>query len=147
MRESPSKDPPFRKAPVHLWIVGVLSLLWNVWGAYIALSAQSGTLPALRAEDQAFFDAQPLWLVLVADTALLAGIGGALALLLQHRSAVWLYAADFVILFLANVYEIGAGTSPLLRAPGAGIGAAWLGAIIVGEVIYARAMLKRGVLE
>ena len=135
------------KAPVHLWVVGLLSLLWNVWGAYIAISAQSGTLPTLRAEDQAYFDAQPLWFVVVADSALVAGIAGAVALLLLHRSAVWLYAAEVAILLLANLYDLAAGTSPMLSNPASAGGSTFLLTVMALQPWYALAMRKRGVLE
>ena len=135
------------KPPAHLWVVGLLSLLWNVWGAYIALSAQSGRLPNLRAEDQAYFDAQPLWFVVVADTALVAGIAGALALLLLHRAAVWLFSAEVLILLLANAYDLGAGTSPMLSNPASVGGSGFLLAIMALQAWYAHRMRKRGVLE
>ncbi len=114
MANAPPTPGSHRRAPMHFWAVGILSLLWNVWGAYIALSAQSGHLPNLRAEDQAYFDAQPLWLVMGVDAALLAGIAGAIALLLQHRAAVRLYATQFVVIASANLYEVAVGISPML---------------------------------
>ena len=147
MSDSPPHDlqPPPRP-PWHLWAVGLASLLWNFWGAYLALSAQSGTLPALRATYEVFFHSQPLWFLVVTDLALVAGIAGALALLLLHRSAVWLYSIDLVILLLSNGFEIATGTSPLQG------GIAWLtpaslAAIQLGETSYALAMRRRGVLE
>jgi len=145
-RTSPDQVP-YPKAPAHLWVVGLVSLLWNVWGAYIALSAQSGTLPNLRAEDQAYFASQPLWFVIVADSALVAGIAGAIALLLLHRSAVWLYAAEVAILILANAYDLAAGTSPMLSNPTSVGGSGFLLAILALQAWYAVRMHKRGVLE
>ena len=135
------------RPPAYFWAVGLLSLLWNVWGAYIALSAQSGSLPALRAEDQAYFDSQPLWFVLLGDAALLAGIAGAMALLLQHRSAVMLYAAMLVTIVLANFYDLVRGTSPMLTVPGALVGSLILFAIMGLQVWFAHRMRRRGVLE
>jgi hypothetical protein len=147
MANAPPTPGSHRRAPLHFWAVGILSLLWNVWGAYIALSAQSGHLPNLRAEDQVYFEGQPLWLVIAVDAALLAGIAGAVALLLQHRAATWLYAAMFVVIALANAYESAIGTSPILdgRAPLAG--SLTLLAIMALQAVYAARMRRRGLLE
>lgn len=136
-----------RKAPGHLWPAGILSLLWNAWGTYISIAAQSGALPYLRAEEQAYFASQPLWFVIVADAGSIAGISGAVALLLQHRSAVWLYAAMFATIVLTNLYDLVAGTSPMLSQPAAIGGSVFLLSVMALQVVYARAMHRRGVLE
>ena len=38
-------DAPKRKSPWHLWVVAVLTLLWNGSGAVTILLAQMGRLP------------------------------------------------------------------------------------------------------
>lgn len=147
MANAPPTPGSHRRAPLHFWVVGILSLLWNVWGAYIALSAQSGHLPNLRAEDQAYFDAQPLWLVIAVDAGLLAGIAGAVALLLQHRAATRLYAAQFVVISLANVYELAIGISPMLDGSASVAVSLILLAIMALQAVYAARMRRRGLLE
>jgi hypothetical protein len=147
MANAPPTPGTHRRAPLHFWAVGILSLLWNVWGAYIALSAQSGRLPNLRAEDQAYFDAQPLWLVIGVDAALLAGIAGAVALLLQHRVAIRLYAAQFVVIVFANLYELAIGISPMLDGSGSVAVSLVLLAIMGLQAVYAAKMRRRGLLE
>lgn len=134
------------RPPRHFWVAGLLSLLWNAWAAYIALAAQSGTLPNLRAEQQAYFAAQPLWFVILADIGLLAGIAGAVALLLQHRSAIWLYAAMLGTIALANVYDLAMLTSPMLSDPGSLGHSVFLFGVMALQVIYARRMWRRGIL-
>jgi hypothetical protein len=147
MANAPPTPGSHRRAPLHFWAVGILSLLWNVWGAYIALSAQSGRLPNLRAEGQAYFDAQPLWLVIAVDAALLAGIAGSVALLLQHRAATRLYAAMFVVIALANVYEAAIETSPIVDGRASPAGSLALLAIMALQAVYAARMRRRGLLE
>lgn len=147
MANAPPTPGSHRRVPLHFWAVGMLSLLWNVWGAYIALSAQSGHLPNLRAEDQAYFDAQPLWLVIGVDAALLAGIAGAVALLLQHRAAVWLYVAMFAVITLANIYELAIGISPMLDGSTSLAGSLALLAVMGLQAAYAAKMRQRGLLE
>jgi hypothetical protein len=139
--------PGLTRPPLHFWAVGLLSLFWNLWGAYIAVSAQSGSLPNLRSVDAAYFAAQPLWFVIFSDSGLVAGIAGALAMLLQHRVAVWLYVVSLAIITLGNLMDLAAGTSPLLNVSAAWIGTLFLLAVIAAQVVYARAMRRRGVLE
>lgn len=147
MLDEPPRRPGPAKPPLHLWPVGILSLLWNAWGAFLALAAQTGSLPHLRDEERAYFAAQDTWLVIVADMGLAAGLAGALALLLQHRSAVWLFLAAFLIIALANLYDLAAGTSPMIRFPQT-IPVTLFVLVLMGlQVIYARAMRRRGVLE
>ena len=55
------------KAPVHLWVVGLLLVLWNAWGVALAIGVQTRQLSTMSPEDVAFFEAQPLWIVIVAD--------------------------------------------------------------------------------
>ena len=143
-------EPPGRKAskpPLHLWLVGILSLLWSMWGAYIALSAQFGAFPNLRPADQAYFDAQPLWFVIFADAGLIAGIAGAIALLVQHRSAVWLFMTELVILTASNLFEVAIGRSPLLDNRASVVGTLFLLAILALQAAYAARMRRRGHLE
>lgn len=141
-RPQPSPRPQAR-----YWAACFLSLLWNVWGAYIALTAQSGHLPRLRAEDQAYFASQPLWFVVVADVALFAGIAGALALMVQHRAAVWLFTAALAILALTNVYDLAAGTSPILSHPERAVATLIVFAAIAAQISFAQRMAKRGLLH
>ena len=42
---------PQRRTPWHLWVVGVLALLWNGSGAYVFMMAQSGRLAGVSAAE------------------------------------------------------------------------------------------------
>jgi hypothetical protein len=145
--EGSAIHPGQPRAPFHLWIVGLLSLLWNAWGATIALTVQTGRLPGLRPEDAEYFSSQPLWFVLFADIAPFAGVAGALALLLRHRSAIWLYLVQLTVIVLANGYEVVVGTSLLLSNRGALIASLVLIVLFAGQIAYARRMRRRGVLD
>lgn len=134
------------RTPTHIWVVGLLLVLWNGWGVALAVAAQTDRLPAVDAEMAAYFEAQPLWLILFADIGPLAGIAGAVALLLQSRWAAWLFLTQIGVLVLSNTYEVIAGTSLLLNSPESRISALTLALLLCGQVIYARAMARRGVL-
>ena len=54
------------KAPLHLWVVGALSLAWNAFGAYDYVMTESRNeayLAMFTPELRAFFDSFPAWAV------------------------------------------------------------------------------------
>jgi hypothetical protein len=134
------------KAPFHLWVVGLLLVLWNGWGIAIAIAAQTASFPAPDPQVAAYFAEQPSWFVLLADIGPVAGVAGSVALLLQSRWAPLLFVVQLGVLTLSNVYEVAIGTSLLLASAESRIGAAVLAVMIGGEILYARAMASRGVL-
>lgn len=136
-----------RKPPPHFWLVGLASLLWNAVGTFITISSQTGVLPHLRSEERAYFASQEPWLVALVDIGLLAGIAGAIALLLQHRSATALYATMFGIMVAANLHDLASGISPMITAPSTIAPSIGLLAIMALQAIYAWLMYRRGLLE
>ena len=147
MTEGPPSYPRPQRAPAHLWVVGFLLVLWNGWGVAFALAAQTARLPAIDPDASAYFEAQPLWFVLFADLGPLAGVAGAVALLLQSRWATGLFVAQLAVIALANAYELAIGTSLLLGSPEARVPSAVLLLLLAGQIVYARAMRRRGVLS
>jgi len=135
------------KTPWHVFVVGILALLWNASGAYTILMAQAGRLPDLTPDEAAYYAAQPVWLVIATDISLLAAIAGAVALLLRRRAAAWLFALSFVSIIVTNVYDLAAGTSRALANRTAAIVTALIVVIAILELAYARTMAKRGALK
>jgi hypothetical protein len=129
-----------------VWVVGVLTLLWNGSGAYTILMAQAGRLSDVGPEEAAYYAAQPLWLVLATDIALFAPIAGGIALLLRSRTAVWFFAISVAAVVLTNGYELAAGTSLALVERNWVVVEGVVLTIAVLQLVYALAMKRRGVL-
>ena len=136
-----------RKAPWHLWVVAALTLLWNASGAYTILMARAGRLSGLSADEAAYYAAQPFWFVVVSDIALFSPIAGAVALLLRHRSAVWLFGISLAAVLITDIYDLSAGTSRALTNNVAMIVTGLITLIALLQLLYARAMKKREVLR
>jgi hypothetical protein len=136
-----------KKTPWHLWVVGVVALLWNASGAYTIMMAQAGRLPNLTEEEAAYYAAQPLWFVIVTDIALISAMAAAAALLLRHRSAVVLFAVSLAAIFLTDAYDLVSGTAQMLTSGGALIVTVFIFVIAVLELVYANTMKGRGVLQ
>ncbi len=80
-----------RKAPWHLWAVGIISLLWNAGGAFdylmTKLQAQS-YLEQFTQEQLDFFFGFPQWVNATWAIAVWFSVLGSVYLLLRRRAAV-----------------------------------------------------------
>lgn len=136
-----------QKAPWHLWVVGILALLWNISGAYTIMSAQAGRLPGISADEAAYYAAQASWFVVVTDLALLSAIAAAVALLLRRRWAVPLFGISIVCIAVTAGYDLAAGTSRMFANQGALIATIVIWVLAVLQFWYAAAMRSKGVLR
>jgi hypothetical protein len=136
-----------RKTPWHVWVVAILTLLWNGSGAYTIMMAQASRLPSLSADEAAYYAAQPLWFVIATDIALVAALAAAVALLLRSRTAAWLFALSLIAIFVNDIYDLAAGTSRVLVSRGALIVTVIIAVIAVLQLAYAWAMKRRSVLK
>ena len=84
------------KAPAHLWIVGILALLWNGFGAYDYFMTRTrgaayveSMMPGVdgsRLVD--YIDSFPIWASAGWGLGVWGGLLGAILLLMRHRLAV-----------------------------------------------------------
>lgn len=140
------------QAPWHLWVVGVLSLLWNGMGAMDFTLTQvrsAAYLRALTPEQLAYFQGIPSWAVLAWGLATWGSMGGSLLLLLRRGFAVQLFLVSFLGMVTTMVYNYALTDG--LKAMGGGVGSVIFSAVI-GVVaglllIYARATRRSGVLR
>ena len=138
---------PVRNRPWHLWVVAILTFLWNGSGAYTILMAQAGRLSNVDAQETAYYAVQPTWFVIATDVALFLPLAAAIALLLRSRSAVWLFALSAIAIVVNNAYDVAAGTSLALADRGWLILTAVIVVIAILQLAYAWAMRNRGVLQ
>lgn len=116
-------------------------------GALTILMAQSGRLPNIDPDEAAYYAAQPLWLAIVTDIALLSAVVAAVALLMRRRAAVWFFAVSVIAIFVSNIADIASSTSRILVDRGAVIMTLIIVALAILQLWYALAMKKRGVLR
>lgn len=93
-----------RTTPRHIWIVGVLSLLWNSMGV-MDYAVTRLHLVALPPAQLAYIDAFPVW----ASIGWVLGVWGALAgsifLLMRSRYAVTSFALSLLGLLLSLLWR------------------------------------------
>jgi len=138
------------KTPVHLWIVGILAVLWDAVGAFDYSATQFRYPPYMEKftpEQLEYFYNFPAW----ADACWALGVWGAflgsIALLLRKTWAVWLFGVSLVGLAGTTVFSFLLSDGAALMGEGAGIFTAIIWAITLFLFFYAQAMAKRGVLR
>ena len=140
------------KRPWHLWLVGIVSLLWNAGGAMDYAMSKfkvESYLSQLSDEGRAFLDSTPLWFDAAWAFGVWASVAGSLFLLLRSRHAVAAFAVSLAGLLVSMIYSVWLARSPMLADAGI---AAWvftlaIPVVLVGLLIYARRMAAKGVLR
>ena len=144
------------RTPVHLWIVGILSLLWSCFGAYDYLMTRmrnvdylANAMPGVDPNAVlAWIDGFPLWAQIGWGLGVWMGLLGSILLLLRSRWAVW----SFLLSLIGAV--LGLGYQMLMAAPMPGAGgmvAKMMPLVIIvialALYLYARGLERKGVLR
>jgi nitrogen fixation protein FixH len=144
-------------APWHLWVVGVLALMFTAFGAYDYVMSQLADRAYIGAMVEpfgietdvgvAYFSSFPLW----ADAVWAIGVWGAVAgsLLLLARRA-WAYPAYLVSLaglVASNLYTAANPVPGLTDSSMSYATVAIIAALMVALTLYARSQRDRGVLR
>jgi hypothetical protein len=97
------------KAPVHLWIVGVLALLWNFMGAFDYLATQlklESYMGSFSEEQLEYFYGIPAWAVSGWAIAVWIGLVGTVGLLLRRKWSVMAYVISLAGLAISSIYTL-----------------------------------------
>lgn len=144
------------KAPVHLWIAGILSLVWNSFGGYDYFMTRTrgtaylkemmpGTDPNAM---MAYIDSFPLFAQIGWGLGVWGAVAGSILLLMRHRYAVIAFAISLIGAVLSLGYQLVGPPGPAGAAEG---GAAILPYVIlaltVAQLLYAQMMRTKGVLR
>ena len=150
------EDVQTAKAPVHLWIVGLLSLLWNGFGCYDYLMTRMRNEDYFRsmAPDSdpqamlAWVDGFPIYAQIGWGLGVWMGLLGSILLLMRNRWSVPAYGISLIGAIIGLGYQMM--NPPNWPGMGSGMSAIMPIVIIVvaiGLFLYARAMSNRGVLK
>ena len=145
-QDSVSMDATVPRRPWHLWIVAILTLLWNGSGAVTILMAQTGRALDMDPYEIAYYAQQPRWFVFTTDLATLLPVAAGVALLMRRRSAVWLFVSSLALIAANNAYDVAAGTSLAITDQDWRVLIVAIASIALAQFGYAWAMRKRGVL-
>ena len=135
--------------PKHLWIIGIISLLWNMMGAYDYLMTQIPNESYMAKFDQAqldYFYNLPTWLVFFWALAVWSSVLGSALLLMRKRVAERVFMASFVSMVTTVIYEYGFSNGFEVRGSTGLVFTLVIFFIALGLWLYARAMRVRDVL-
>ena len=146
------------KAPIHLWIVGLLALIWNGIGSYDYLMTRMRNEEYFRSmmpdvDPQAalaWIDSFPFYAQFGWGLGVWMGLAGSILLLMRHRWAVPALALSFLGAILGLGYQIFMAASPPdpSMTEGAMAVMPWVIIIIAGALYYyAHRQKKAGVLR
>jgi len=137
------------RAPIHLWIVGILSLLWGLIGAFDYLATELRLdfyMSAFSQQQLDYFYGFPAWMVAAWALAVWCGLAGSLCLLLRKKWAVWLFAVSLAGLAVSTLYNFVLANGAEIMGSEAAIFTVVIWVMAIFLFLYARAMAKKGVL-
>lgn len=139
------------RAPVHLWIVGILALLWNAFGAFDYVMSQTQNaayLAQFSDADRLYFNSFPAWAVAAWALGVWGGLVGSLLLLARSRHAEFAFGLSLLGLLVATIYQhvLSAMPADLKTGPMVAMNVA-IWAVAIGLFVYAHRMRARGILR
>lgn len=141
--------------PWHLWAVGGLSLLWNLFGAvdytmsqtrnqaYLKASAEGMGITAGQMID--WIDGFPVWQHAFWALGVWGALAGSVLLLMRSRHAVWAFGVSLLGLAATQMYQAFAPKPDWAEAAFGMTVVIW--AIATFLLIYAVMMRNKGILR
>jgi hypothetical protein len=139
-----------QKTPIHLWIVGLLAVLWNLVGAFDYAATQlqlESYMSQFTAEQLEYFYGFPTWVITAWAVAVWGSLLGSLSLLIRKSWAIWLFAAAVAGLAVTTIYNFVLTNGAEVMGEAGTIFTAVIWVIALLLLFYARAMDKKGVLH
>ncbi|MFC0632298.1 hypothetical protein [Brevundimonas balnearis] len=142
---------PAARTPWHLWLVGVLAVLWNGFGAYdyIMTNTQGATYMASMGMTEAqiaYFNDMPTWMTAAWALGVWGAFAGSVLLLLRMKWAFHAFAISLLGLLGSWIYSLTNDGFEIMGAAGLGM-SAFITLVALALVYYAHRMTKAGVLR
>ena len=139
-----------QKTPIHLWVIGILALLWNLIGAFDYTATQlrlESYMSKFPPEQLEYFYGFPAWMDAAWAIAVWASLLGSIALLLRKSWAVGLFSAAILGLFVSTIYNFVLMNGAKVMGDTGVTFTVVIWVIAVLLLVYARAMDNKGVLR
>jgi len=138
------------RTPRHLWVIGVVSLLWNTMGAFDFVMTQTRNeayMSSFTPEQLSFFYGFPAWVVAAWAVGVWGGVLGSLMLLFRRRQAVWIFLASLAAIVVTTFQNLVLSNGMAVVGDAFSLGfTATIFVIALMLFLYARAMQKRNIL-
>ena len=145
------------RTPMHLWVVGVLSLLWNCFGSYDYLMTRMHNMDYLASMSPpgvdpntmlAYIEGMPMYAQIGWGLGVWSALVGSVLLLMRKRAAVWAFGISIFGMALSFGYMFLGPPMPGAENAGA---MKYMPLIIVvlgiAQFAYARGAERKGLLH
>ena len=141
-----------RRVPWHLWVVGVVAVLWNSIGAYDYVMTMYGGMDYLRQAgfDEAFvaeFARMPMWMSVAWPVAVWSAVAGSVLLLMRSRWAFPAFVVSLAVYALNLLHNYGLSELGAMGGTAGLVIASIITLSLMFLIWYSRMMTKRGVLR
>ncbi|NNC67863.1 MAG: hypothetical protein HKN83_07515 [Gammaproteobacteria bacterium] len=95
------------KAPWHLWVIGIIALLWNAMGAvdyFLSQTKNEAYMKMFTPEQLEFFYSFPSWSVALWAIAVWGGLLGCILLLLRNKLAASVFLVSLICMVINTIY-------------------------------------------
>jgi hypothetical protein len=139
------------RAPAHLWIVGLLTLLWNGFGCFDYFMTKTNNqayLSQMPADAVAYANSLPGFATFFWAIGGWGGLAGAILLLMRSRHAVLAFGVSLVGAVVGLGYQMFMTEMPASMKEGVMGAMPWvIIAVAAFQVWYARNAEKQGLLR
>lgn len=153
MSEEEEEEAKVTARPWHLWVVGIVMILWNSIGCLDFVMTQTKNDEYLEAfkftpEQIEFLYSFPTWAVIMWGIAVWGSMLGVLLLLAKKRFAVEAYIVGLLTYCLAMIRQYSfTDFTELFPETSYPVMSVVVFILLLGQLLYARAMANRGVLS
>lgn len=142
-------SPLASRTPAHLWIVGVISLLWNAMGAFDYLATKLRLdfyMSQFTPEQLAYFYGFPAWATVGWALGVWGALAGSVGLLLRRAWSIWAFGASVLGLVISSLYSFALSDGAAIMGTEGAIFTAVIWVVAILLLVYARRLAQRGVL-
>ena len=139
-----------KSTPWHLWLIGVLALLWFAMGCYDFVMTQTQNEAYMKYFTDAqknYFNGFPFWAVTVWAISVWGGLIASILLLMRKNLATPIYLASIIMYLLACVHNFLLTDGAELMGTVGLIMSVIILLISIALYFYSRAQTARGVLR
>lgn len=139
------------KAPWHLWVVGIIAVLFNSIGAfdYVMTMTQGAsylTSMGMTSEQAAHTMNLPMWMKVVWPTGVWTAEAASVLILLRRSLAFPIFVVSLAAFLISVLHTYVLSDGGTIMGPSMAITSAVITALLLFFTWYTRAMTRRGVL-
>ncbi len=140
------------KAPWHLWLIGVIAVLFNSIGVFdfvmsMINGAEYQASAGMTPDQIAHYQSMPGWMIIVWAVGVFGAFLASILLLMRNKLATPVFVVSLVAFLLSLIYHYVLSNGGDLLGQEMAIASAVIAALLVFFIVYSRAMVRRGVLR